>query len=52
MVQGRGSCPESREFESCRRILDGHFSHLFVVKLEYFIRKAEINKKEAGVVNF
>ena len=26
-------CPEGREFESLLRILDGHFSQIFVVKL-------------------
>ena len=29
---GGDSCSTGREFESQHRILDGHFSHLFVVK--------------------
>ena len=34
LVVKRGdSLSEGREFESQRQILDGHFSHLFVVKL-------------------
>ena len=34
LVVMRGdSCFKGREFESRHRILDGHFSHLFVVKI-------------------
>ena len=33
MVMGGHSCSKGREFESQHRILDGHFSHLFVVKI-------------------
>ena len=33
MVMGGDSCSEGRGFESRHRILDGHFSHLFVVKI-------------------
>ena len=33
VVMGRGSCCEGRGFESRHSILDGHFSHLFVVKI-------------------
>ena len=33
MVMGGDSCSEGREFESQRCILDGYFSHLFVVKI-------------------
>ena len=33
MVMGRDSRSEGRGFESRHRILDGHFSHIFVVKL-------------------
>ena len=32
MVMGGGSCFEGRGFESQYHILDGHFSHIFVVK--------------------
>ena len=33
MVMGGDSCFEDCVFESQHRILDGHFSHLFVVKI-------------------
>ena len=33
MVMGGDSCSEGHGFESQHRILDGHFSHLFVVKI-------------------
>ena len=33
VVMGGDSCSKGREFESLHQILDGHFSHLFVVKL-------------------
>ena len=33
VVMGRGSHSGGRGFESRHRILDGHFSHLFVVKI-------------------
>ena len=33
VVMGGDSCSEGRGFESQHRILDGHFSHLFVVKI-------------------
>ena len=32
-VMGGDSCSKGREFESWDCILDGHFSHLFVVKI-------------------
>ena len=31
------SCPEGRGFESQHHLLDGHFSHLFVVKMVMFV---------------
>ena len=34
VVIGGDSCSEGRGFESGHRILDGHFSHQFVVKLD------------------
>ena len=37
MVMGGVSCPECRGFESQHRILDGHFSHIFVVKIVMFV---------------
>ena len=33
MVMGGDSCSEGRGFESQHLKLDGHFSHLFVVKI-------------------
>ena len=33
MVMGGDSCSKGRGFESRHHILDGHFSHLFVVKI-------------------
>ena len=33
VVMGGDSYSNGREFESRHRVLDGHFSHLFVVKL-------------------
>ena len=37
MVMGGDSCPEGRGFKSQHRILDGHFSHKFVVKIIMFV---------------
>ena len=33
LVLGGDSCSEGREFKSKHRIMDGHFSHMFVVKI-------------------
>ena len=33
VVMGGDSCPEGLGFESLHHILDGHFSHIFVVKI-------------------
>ena len=33
MVMGGGSCFKGYEFKSRHSILDGHFLHLFVVKI-------------------
>ena len=33
LVMGRDSCSKGCEFKFQHHILDGHFSHLFVVKL-------------------
>ena len=33
VVKGRDSCSEGCGFESRHCILDGHFSHIFVVKI-------------------
>ena len=32
VVMGRDSCSKGRGFESWHSILDGHFSHIFIVK--------------------
>ena len=45
MVMGGDSCSKGREFESRHRILDGNFSHLFVVKLYFVFEKTKINEK-------
>ena len=37
VVMGRDSRSEGRGFESRHRILDGHFSHIFVVKIVLFV---------------
>ena len=47
MVLGRDSCSEGRGFKSQHCILDGHFSHIFVVKFVILFKKTRINKKEA-----
>ena len=36
MVMGVDSCSEGRGFKSERRILDGHFLHIFAVKIVVF----------------
>ena len=33
LVMRGDSCPKGREFKSRHSILDGHFSHLFLVKI-------------------
>ena len=33
MVMGGDSCSEGRWFEFLHHVLDGHFSHIFVVKI-------------------
>ena len=37
MVMGGDSCSKGHEFKTRHRILDGHFSHLFVVKIVTFV---------------
>ena len=46
MVMGGDLCSEGWEFESWHHILDGHFSHLFVVRIVRFFEKTKINEKE------
>ena len=48
MVMGRDSCSKGCGFKSQHHILDGHFSHLFVVKIVMLFEKTKINGKEAG----
>ena len=50
MVMGDESGSKGRGFESRRRLLDGHFSHLFVVKNVLFARKDE-NKRKRGMAH-
>ena len=39
MVMGGDSCSKGHEFESQCRILNGHFTHLFVVKIVIKMKK-------------
>ena len=39
VVMGRDSHSKGRGFDSRCHILDGHFSHLFVLKIVKFVRK-------------
>ena len=41
MVMGGDSCFEAHGFESQHRILVGHFSHIFAVKVVIFVSKDE-----------
>ena len=45
---GGDSCSNGRGFESKHHTLDGHFSHLFVVKIVMFVLKDENKQKDAG----
>ena len=49
VVMGGDSCAKGREFESWHRILDGHLSHLFVVKIVLMLEATEnIRKRGRG----
>ena len=48
MVMGGDPCSKGCGFKSLHHILDGHFSHLFVVKIVLLFEKMKINEKEAG----
>ena len=48
MVMGGDSCSKGRGFESQYRILDGHFSHIFVVKICNVRLKKTENKQKRG----
>ena len=53
MVMGGDSHSEGCRFKSWHRILDGHFSHIFVVKIcNVCLKRPKINEKEAGVIPF
>ena len=53
MVMGRDSCPKGHRFESRYHILDGHFSHIFVVKIcNVCLKRPKINKKRPGLAHF
>ena len=50
MVMGGDSHSIGRGFESWHRLLDGHFSHIFVVKFcNVCLKRLKINEKEAEV---
>ena len=48
MVMGGDSRCKGRGFESRHHILDGHSSHIFVIKIVMFER-TKINEKETGM---
>ena len=52
MVMRGDSCSEGRGFKSPHCKLDGHFSHLFVVKIVMLFEKTKINEKEAGMAHY
>ena len=52
MVMGDDSCSRGCGFESRRCILDGYFSHRFVVKIVLCLKRSKINKKDAGDGHF
>ena len=53
MVMGGDSHSESRGFKSRQRILDGHFSHIFVVKVwNVCLKRPKINEKRPGLAHF
>ena len=53
MVMGGDSCSKGRGFESRHHILDGHFSHIFVVKIcNVCLKRPKINEKRPGLAQF
>ena len=52
VVMGDNSCSKGRVFESWRPILDGHFSHCFVVKILLLFENTNNKQKRAGVGPF
>ena len=51
VVLGGDSASKGRGFESLTHKQDGHFSHLFVVKIVMFVWKDEKKWKEAGMAH-
>ena len=51
MVMGDDSSSEGRGFESWRCLLNGHFSHLIVVKMYFLLETTKINKKRPRMAN-
>ena len=43
VVMGGDSCSRGCEFKSWHQILDGHFLHLFAVKIVMLLEKMKIN---------
>ena len=53
VVMGRDSRSKGHEFESRHHLLDGHFSHIFVVKIVMFVQKdRKETKKRPGLAHF
>ena len=52
MVMGRNSHSKGLGFDSRRRILDGHFSHICCKNCKVCLKRLKINEKEAGVGPF
>ena len=50
MVMGRDSRSEGRGFESQHQILDGHFLHIFVVKI-VMLNRRKYTKKRPGMAH-
>ena len=53
VVMGGDSRSKGHGFKSRHRIVDGHFSHIFVVKIcNVCLKRPKINEKDAGVGQF
>ena len=50
VVMGDDSCSKGRGFKSLRRILDGHFSHWFVVKI-VCLKRPQTKEKRPGLAH-
>jgi len=51
VVMGGDPSSKGCGFESQHHILDGHFSHLFVLGIVMFVWKDENKQKEAGMAH-